>query len=114
MQPSYDGCAVTGKNGLSVNIQGCDWYEIRVSKDGYTRARALRLMAPLNAVPTTGMSRKCGRRVVLFDSAGRSRALEAAGRPTWACARRDVQATFKGVRERILMKNIAYVGRWRR
>src|SRR4051812_21130622 len=109
------GVPVTGKNVFPSNIQGLPtWYEIRVSKDGYTaRTPHFDLMVALNAqtynkdvaeVRTGGC--------LFFDS-------------TWplegATKRADitylgvplsemVNAAFKGVRERILMKNIAYVG----
>ncbi|MEQ1869084.1 MAG: 2-oxoacid:acceptor oxidoreductase subunit alpha [Vicinamibacterales bacterium] len=109
------GVPVTGKNVFPSNIQGLPtWYEIRVSKDGYTaRTQQFDLMLALNAqtyqkdvaeVRTNGW--------LLYDS-------------TWplegSVARADVtylgvplsemvNGAFKGVRERILMKNIAYVG----
>jgi 2-oxoglutarate ferredoxin oxidoreductase subunit alpha len=109
------GIPVTGKNVFPSNIQGLPtWYEIRVSKDGYTaRTPHFDLMVALNAatyakdvaeVRTGGW--------LLYDS-------------TWPLdeklKRADVQYlgvplaalcndAFKGVRERILMKNIAYAG----
>src|SRR5215218_4853616 len=109
------GVPVTGKNVFPSNIQGLPtWYEIRVNKDGYTaRTPTFDLMLALNAatyakdvaeVRTGGW--------LLFDS-------------SWPLddklKRADVtylgvplaemcNAAFKGVRERILMKNIAYAG----
>ena len=109
------GVPVTGKNVFPSNIQGLPtWYEIRVNKNGYSaRTPDFDLMVALNAatykkdvaeVPSGGW--------LLYDS-------------TWpldpALRRPDVtylgvplaqmcNDAFKGVRERILMKNIAYAG----
>jgi 2-oxoglutarate/2-oxoacid ferredoxin oxidoreductase subunit alpha len=109
------GVPVTGKNVFPSNIQGLPtWYEIRVSKDGYTaRTPHFDLMVALNAATydkDVAEVRPGG--WLLFDS-------------SWPLddrlKRPDVtylgvplaemcNASFKGVRERILMKNIAYVG----
>ena len=109
------GIPVTGKNVFPSNIQGLPtWYEIRVSKDGYTaRTPHFDLMVALNAATyhkDVAEVRPGG--YLLHDS-------------TWplddALRRTDVtclgvplaemcNAAFSGVRERILMKNIAYVG----
>jgi 2-oxoglutarate/2-oxoacid ferredoxin oxidoreductase subunit alpha len=109
------GVPVTGKNVFPSNIQGLPtWYEIRVNKDGYTaRTPHFDLMLALNAQTynkDVAEIRSGG--YLLFDS-------------TWplegASKRADitylgvplsemVNGAFKGVRERILMKNIAYVG----
>jgi 2-oxoglutarate/2-oxoacid ferredoxin oxidoreductase subunit alpha len=109
------GVPVTGKNVFPSNIQGLPtWYEIRVSKDGYTaRTPVFDLMVALN--PATYAKDVAEVRPggwLLYDS-------------TWpldeALTRADVtylgvplaemcNAAFKGVRERILMKNIAYAG----
>ena len=109
------GIPVTGKNLFPSNIQGLPtWYEIRVNKNGYTaRTPVFDLMLALNAatyakdvaeVRTGGW--------LVYDS-------------TWpldsSLIRDDVtyigvplaqlcNDNFKGVRERILMKNIAYAG----
>jgi 2-oxoglutarate/2-oxoacid ferredoxin oxidoreductase subunit alpha len=109
------GVPVTGKNVFPSNIQGLPtWYEIRVSKDGYkARTPHFDLMVALNPasyakdvaeVRTGGW--------LMYDS-------------TWPLDERlkraDVtylgvpladmcNSAFKGVRERILMKNIAYAG----
>jgi 2-oxoglutarate ferredoxin oxidoreductase subunit alpha len=109
------GVPVTGKNVFPSNIQGLPtWYEIRVNKDGYTaRTPHFDLMVALNAA-TYGKDvaevRSGG--WLLYDS-------------SWPLdeklKRPDVtylgvplaelcNAAFKGVRERILMKNIAYAG----
>jgi len=109
------GVPVTGKNVFPSNIQGLPtWYEIRVNKDGYTaRTPHFDLMVALNAATydkDVAEVRSGG--WLLFDS-------------SWPLddrlKRPDVtylgvplaemcNASFKGVRERILMKNIAYVG----
>jgi 2-oxoglutarate ferredoxin oxidoreductase subunit alpha len=109
------GIPVTGKNVFPSNIQGLPtWYEIRVNKDGYTaRKPEFDLMVALNAAtyPKDVAEVRSGG-WLLHDS-------------TWPLDERlrrpDVtylgiplaemcNATFKGVRERILMKNIAYAG----
>ena len=109
------GVPVTGKNVFPSNIQGLPtWYEIRVSKDGYTaRTPDFDLMVALNAATyqkDVAEVRSGG--WLLYDS-------------SWPLdeklQRPDVtylgvplaemcNAAFKGVRERILMKNIAYAG----
>jgi 2-oxoglutarate ferredoxin oxidoreductase subunit alpha len=109
------GIPVTGKNVFPSNIQGLPtWYEIRVNKHGYTaRTPHFDLMVALNAATyakDVAEVRPGG--WLLYDS-------------TWpldeALTRADVtyigvplaemcNAAFKGVRERILMKNIAYAG----
>ncbi|MFN7916712.1 MAG: 2-oxoacid:acceptor oxidoreductase subunit alpha [Vicinamibacterales bacterium] len=109
------GVPVTGKNVFPSNIQGLPtWYEIRVSGSGYTaRTASFDLMVALNPatydkdvkeVPPGGW--------LLHDS-------------TWPLddrlRRPDItllgiplaqmcNEAFNGVRERILMKNIAYAG----
>ncbi len=109
------GVPVTGKNVFPSNIQGLPtWYEIRVSKDGYTgRTAQFDLIVALNAAtyPKDVAEARAGG-WLLHDS-------------TWpldeSLRRPDVtyigiplaemcNAMFKGVRERILMKNIAYAG----
>ncbi|MFN7976760.1 MAG: 2-oxoacid:acceptor oxidoreductase subunit alpha [Vicinamibacterales bacterium] len=109
------GIPVTGKNVFPSNIQGLPtWYEIRVNKHGYTaRTPVFDLMIALNAATyakDVAEVRPGG--WLLYDS-------------TWPLddklKRADVQylgvplaelcnGAFKGVRERILMKNIAYAG----
>jgi len=109
------GVPVTGKNVFPSNIQGLPtWYEIRVSKDGYTaRTPHFDLMAALNpATYATDVAEVRSGGWLLHDS-------------TWpldeTLKRPDVtylgvplaemcNAAFKGVRERILMKNIACAG----
>jgi 2-oxoglutarate ferredoxin oxidoreductase subunit alpha len=109
------GIPVSGKNLFPSNIQGLPtWYEIRVSREGYT-ARALDydLMVAMNAQTYAADIREVrAGGYVLYDS-------------TWPLdpkLRRD-DVTFLGIplaelcnevfsepRERILMKNIAYAG----
>jgi 2-oxoglutarate ferredoxin oxidoreductase subunit alpha len=109
------GVPVTGKNVFPSNIQGLPtWYEIRVSKDGYTaRTPTFDLMVTLN--PATYQKDVTEVRPggwLMYDS-------------TWPFDRqlhrpdvtylgvplaRMCNDAFKGVRERILMKNIAYAG----
>jgi len=109
------GVPVTGKNLFPSNIQGLPtWYEIRVSRDGYT-ARALDydLMVAMNSqtyAKDIQEVRPGG--YLLYDS-------------SWpldrALNRPDIQflgvpfaklcnENFREPRERILMKNIAYAG----
>ncbi len=109
------GVPVTGKNVFPSNIQGLPtWYEIRVSHQGYTaRTPTFDLMVALN--PATYQKDVAEVRSggwLLYDS-------------TWPMDQRLVRpdvtylgiplselcnTRFPGARERILMKNIAYVG----
>jgi 2-oxoglutarate ferredoxin oxidoreductase subunit alpha len=109
------GVPVTGKNVFPSNIQGLPtWYEIRVSGDGYTaRTPHFDLMVALNAATyQKDVAEVRAGGWLLYDS-------------SWPLddklKRADVtylgvplaelcNAAFKGVRERILMKNIAYAG----
>jgi 2-oxoglutarate ferredoxin oxidoreductase subunit alpha len=109
------GVPVTGKNVFPSNIQGLPtWYEIRVNRHGYTaRTTQFDLMVALNAATyAKDIAEVRSGGYLFFDS-------------SWPLderlARPDVtylgvplaemcNAAFKGVRERILMKNIAYAG----
>jgi 2-oxoglutarate ferredoxin oxidoreductase subunit alpha len=109
------GVPVTGKNVFPSNIQGLPtWYEIRVSRNGYTaRTPVFDLMIALNAATyAKDVAEVRSGGWLMYDS-------------TWPLddrlRRPDVtylgvplaemcNAAFKGVRERILMKNIAYAG----
>src|SRR4249920_3309793 len=109
------GVPVTGKNVFPSNIQGLPtWYEIRVNKHGYTaRTPNFDLMVALNAATyAKDVDEVRSGGWLMFDS-------------SWPLdeklKRPDVtyigvplaemcNASFKGVRERILMKNIAYTG----
>src|SRR6188474_2538526 len=109
------GVPVTGKNVFPSNIQGLPtWYEIRVNKNGYTaRTPHFDLMVALNAATyAKDVAEVRSGGYLMFDS-------------SWPLdeklKRPDVtyigvplaemcNTSFKGVRERILMKNIAYAG----
>jgi 2-oxoglutarate ferredoxin oxidoreductase subunit alpha len=108
-------CRSPARTSFPSNIQGLPtWYEIRVNKDGYTaRTPHFDLMAALNAATyDKDVAEVRAGGWLLYDS-------------SWPLddrlKRPDVtylgvplaemcNASFKGVRERILMKNIAYVG----
>ena len=109
------GIPVTGKNVFPSNIQGLPtWYEIRVSRDGYTaRPAHVDLVVALN--PATYAKDVAAVRQggwLLYDSSWPlDRALERdditiLGVPF---GRMCVDA-FSGDRERTLMRNIAYTG----
>jgi 2-oxoglutarate ferredoxin oxidoreductase subunit alpha len=109
------GIPVSGKNVFPSNIQGLPtWYEIRVSRDGYSaRAVEYDLMVAMNAQTYARDIREVrGGGYVLYDS---SWPLER------SLFRDDVNflpipfaemcnAHFREPRERTLMKNISYVG----
>ena len=109
------GVPVVGKNYFPSNIQGLPtWYEIRVTRDGFrSRAGQVDIMAAFN--PETyarDLAEVISGGYLIYDS-------------TWprpALTRRDdvtvigvplarlCNENFKGVRTRILMKNICYAG----
>jgi 2-oxoglutarate ferredoxin oxidoreductase subunit alpha len=109
------GVPVSGKNVFPSNIQGLPtWYEIRVNKDGHTaRTPEFDLMVALNpATYAKDVAEVRPGGYLIHDS-------------TWPLAaelaRPDItflpiplshlcNEAFKGGRERILMKNIAYAG----
>jgi 2-oxoglutarate ferredoxin oxidoreductase subunit alpha len=109
------GVPVTGKNVFPSNIQGLPtWYEIRVSGAGYTaRTPEFDLMVALNAATSqkdVAEVRSGG--WLLYDSSWplddrlRRPDVTYLGVPLAAMC----NEAFAGVRERILMKNIAYAG----
>jgi 2-oxoglutarate ferredoxin oxidoreductase subunit alpha len=109
------GVPVTGKNVFPSNIQGLPtWYEIRVSKDGYTaRTPYFDLMVALNAATyAKDVAEVRSGGWLLYDSSWplddklRRPDVTYLGIPLAEMC----NAAFKGVRERILMKNIAYAG----
>jgi 2-oxoglutarate/2-oxoacid ferredoxin oxidoreductase subunit alpha len=109
------GIPVTGKNVFPSNIQGLPtWYEIRVSKDGYTaRPAHVDLVVALNpATYAKDVAAVTPGGWLLYDSSWPlDRALERdditiLGVPF---GRLCVDA-FSGDRERTLMRNIAYTG----
>ena len=109
------GVPVTGKNVFPSNIQGLPtWYEIRVNRHGYTaRTPQFDLMVAMNpATYQKDINELASGGWLLYDS-------------TWPLDPRLIRpdvtylgiplaemcnAEFAGVRERILMKNIAYAG----
>jgi 2-oxoglutarate ferredoxin oxidoreductase subunit alpha len=109
------GIPVTGKNLFPSNIQGLPtWYEIRVSKNGYTaRTPVFDLMVAMNpATYEKDFAEVRHGGWVIYDA-------------TWPLQQRlirhdvhfigvpfaeMVNDSFKGVRERILMKNISVAG----
>ena len=109
------GVPVVGKNYFPSNIQGLPtWYEIRVTAEGYqSRSNRTDLMVAMNAQTyARDMAEVTPGGWLVYDS-------------TWPrtqlMSRTDITVLgiplsklcnerFKGVRTRILMKNIAYVG----
>ena len=109
------GLPISGKNVFPSNIQGLPtWYEIRVSGKGYTaRTPDFDLVVAMNTgTYAQDIAEVCSGGWVLFDS-------------SWplddSLLRKDVTflgvpighmcvEAFKGGRERVLMKNIVYVG----
>ena len=109
------GIPVTGKNVFPSNIQGLPtWYEIRVNKHGYTaRTPHFDLMVALNAATyAKDVAEVRSGGWLLFDSSWPLD--EKLHRPDVTYIGVPLaelcNAAFKGVRERILMKNIAYAG----
>jgi len=109
------GIPVTGKNVFPSNIQGLPtWYEIRVNKHGYTaRTPHFDLMVALNAATyAVDVAEVRSGGWLLFDSSWPLD--EKLHRPDVTYLGVPLaelcNAAFKGVRERILMKNIAYAG----
>ena len=109
------GVPVTGKNVFPSNIQGLPtWYEIRVNKNGYTaRTAQFDLMVALNAATyARDVAEVRSGGWLLYDSSWplderlRRPDVTFVGVPLAEMC----NASFKGVRERILMKNIAYAG----
>lgn len=109
------GIPVMGKNYFPSNIQGLPtWYEIRISKDGYVaRSGKVDIMVCMNAETYARDVREVAAGgYLIYDSTWPRPAL---------LKREDVTVlgvplaqmcneNFKGVRTRILMKNICYAG----
>ena len=109
------GVPVVGKNFFPSNIQGLPtWYEIRVSRDGYiARSGQVDVIVAMNAETyAQDLAEVRSGGVLIYDS-------------TWPRShllhREDItilgvplskmcNESFDGVRARILMKNVAYVG----
>src|SRR5580698_7851250 len=109
------GVPVTGKNYFPSNIQGLPtWYEIRVTRDGYAaRAGRVDIMVAMNAETFA----KDVREVVsggylIYDATWPRSTLLQRGDITviGVPLAKLVNENFDGVRNRILLKNIAYAG----
>ncbi len=109
------GIPVVGKNYFPSNIQGLPtWYEIRVTGDGYqSRSNRVDVMVAMNAQTyARDLTEVSAGGWLIYDSTWpRSQLLDrqditVVGIPF----SRMCNESFDGVRARILMKNIAYVG----
>ena len=109
------GIPVTGKNVFPSNIQGlATWYEIRVSRDGYTaRTPDFDLLVAMNpATYDRDIEEVRSGGYLLYDSSwplDESRMREDVTFLGVPLGKMCVES-FKGARERILMKNIGYAG----
>ncbi len=109
------GVPVSGKNVFPSNIQGLPtWYEIRVSRDGYTaRTPEFDLIVAMNSSTyAQDLATLQPGGWLVYDSTWprpdvlRRSDVHLLGLPL----AKMVNEAFEGPRERILMKNIAYVG----
>jgi 2-oxoglutarate ferredoxin oxidoreductase subunit alpha len=109
------GVPVTGKNYFPSNIQGLPtWYEIRVTRDGYAaRASHVDIMVAMNAETYSKDIRELrSGGYLIYDSTWPRSALLQRGDITviGVPLAQLVNENFDGVRNRILLKNIAYAG----
>src|SRR6202522_1871991 len=109
------GVPVTGKNYFPSNIQGLPtWYEIRVTRDGYAaRASQVDIMVAMNAETYSRDVRELGSGgYLIYDSTWPRSSLLQRGDITVIPVplAKLVNENFDGVRNRILLKNIAYAG----
>ncbi|MBV6523087.1 MAG: 2-oxoglutarate oxidoreductase subunit KorA [Gemmatimonadaceae bacterium] len=109
------GVPVTGKNIFPSNIQGLPtWYEIRVSKDGYTaRPESLDLVVALNpGTYARDVAKVRPGGYLLYDSTWpMERTLSRDGIDVLGIPFGEMCAeAFTGDRERTLLRNIAYAG----
>src|SRR5450631_65744 len=110
------GIPVTGKNYFPSNIQGLPtWYEIRVTRQGYAaRAGHVDIMVAMNAETYSRDVRELtsGGYLIYDATWPRSALLEQRGDITVieVPLAKLVNENFDGVRNRILLKNIAYAG----
>ncbi|MCH8302611.1 MAG: 2-oxoacid:acceptor oxidoreductase family protein, partial [Proteobacteria bacterium] len=109
------GIPVVGKNYFPSNIQGLPtWYEVRVSGDGYqSRANRVDIMVAMNAQTyRQDMADVASGGWMIYDSTWpRSRLLDRDDINIFGIPLSKMcNERFDGVRARILMKNIAYVG----
>jgi 2-oxoglutarate ferredoxin oxidoreductase subunit alpha len=109
------GVPVTGKNYFPSNIQGLPtWYEIRVTRDGYAaRASHVDIMVAMNAETYSKDVRELSSGgYLIYDSTWPRSSLLQRGDITVIAVPLAtlVNENFDGVRNRILLKNIAYAG----
>src|SRR6202453_2254122 len=109
------GIPVTGKNYFPSNIQGLPtWYEIRVTRDGYAaRAGRVDIMVAMNAETYSKDVREVASGgYLIYDATWpRSTLLERGDITVIGVPLAQlVNTNFDGVRNRILLKNIAYAG----
>ena len=109
------GVPVTGKNYFPSNIQGLPtWYEIRVTRDGYAaRAGRVDIMVAMNAETYSKDVREVSSGgYLLYDATWPRSALLQRGdiNVIGVPLAQLVNENFDGVRNRILLKNIAYAG----
>jgi 2-oxoglutarate ferredoxin oxidoreductase subunit alpha len=109
------GVPVTGKNYFPSNIQGLPtWYEIRVTRDAYAaRAAQVDIMVAMNAETYSRDVRELSSGgYLIYDSTWpRSSFLQRGDITVIAVPlAKLVNENFDGVRNRILLKNIAYAG----
>src|SRR5271168_3085802 len=109
------GVPVTGKNYFPSNIQGLPtWYEIRVTRDGYqARASQVDIMVAMNAETYSRDVRELGSGgYLIYDSTWPRSSLLQRGDISVieVPLAKIVNENFDGVRNRILLKNIAYAG----
>jgi 2-oxoglutarate ferredoxin oxidoreductase subunit alpha len=109
------GVPVTGKNYFPSNIQGLPtWYEIRVTRDGYAaRASHVDIMVAMNAETYSKDVRELSSGgYLIYDSTWPRSSLLQRGDITviGVPLAKLVNENFEGVRNRILLKNVAYAG----
>jgi Pyruvate/2-oxoacid:ferredoxin oxidoreductase gamma subunit len=109
------GVPVTGKNYFPSNIQGLPtWYEIRVTRDAYAaRAAQVDIMVAMNAETYSRDVRELSSGgYLIYDSTWpRSAFLQRGDISVIAVPlAKLINENFDGVRNRILLKNIAYAG----
>jgi len=109
------GIPVAGKNYFPSNIQGLPtWYEIRVTRDAYAaRASHIDIMVAMNAETYSRDVREVvSGGYLIYDSTWPRSSLLQRGDITVieVPLARLVNENFEGVRNRILLKNIAYAG----
>ena len=109
------GVPVTGKNYFPSNIQGLPtWYEIRVTREGYAaRAGRVDIMVAMNAETYSKDVREVASGgYLIYDATWPRSALLQRGDITviGVPLAQLVNESFDWVRNRILLKNIAYAG----